>query len=247
MISNRHNLKRHCTKWHLNTPNELGVNITEDEINRRIGLKPAAKVPPKVAPKAVPKHAVPLPSAQWPSHPLDANVNWVDVMPPTGPAPVLLVPNLSDDEEDENYPVDHMALLAAWRQQQIPVEAQVAVAPPPAPQLLDCPKQTCPRRALNGFKSKSGVTRHVNVYHPELADGLAPVYNDGNFAAKRGIGPVETPHHVLAECTAAVICELRLKYYPNGLDTSLSHPRTARFFKEAIEALLPKTSVADTR
>ena len=245
-------LKQHCMRHHDGNPDEHGILITEVEINRRIGLtprrpKPAAKVPPKVAPKAVPKHAVPLPSAQWPSHPLDADANRVDVMPPTGPAPVLLVPNLSDDEEDENYPVDHMALLAAWRQQQIPVEAQVAVAPPPAPQLLDCPKQTCPRRALNGFKSKSGVTRHVNVYHPELADGLAPVYNDGNFAAKRGIGPVETPHHVLAECTAAVICELRLKYFPNDLDTSLSLPRTAHFFQEAIELLQPKTSVADTR
>ena len=101
--------------------------------------------------------------------------------------------------------------------------------------------------ALNGFKSKSGLTRHVNKSHPELADGLAPAYTEANFAAIRGIGPVETPHHVLAECNAPVICQLRLKYFPTQeLDASLSLPRTALFFREAIEALQPKSPAADT-
>ena len=235
------NLKTHCLRHHKSD------EITEDEINRRLGVKPrakpASKAPPKVSAKAGPKCSQAPSDAPWPPHPLDTDVMPVGAVPPAGPAPVLLVPDLSDSD-DENLPVDHAALLEAWRQR-APDNVSVVVSPH-VPQLLDCPDPACLRRAANGFKSKGGRSRHVNVNHPELADEAAPEYNDANFAAKRGLGPVETPHHILAECTAAVICELRLKYFPDAPDNSLCLPRTARFFRDAIETLQPKTSADDT-
>ena len=239
--STRANLKIHCLRHHKSD------EITEDEINRRLGVKPrakpASKAPPKVSAKAGPKLSQAPSDAPWPPHPLDTDVMPVDAVPPAGPAPVLLVPDLSDSD-DENLPVDHAALLEAWRQR-APDNVSVVVSPH-VPQLLDCPDPACLRRAANGFKSKGGRSRHVNVNHPELADEAAPEYNDANFAAKRGLGPVETPHHILAECTATVICELRLKYFPDAPDNSLCLPRTARFFRDAIETLQPKTSADDT-
>ena len=255
--SNRHNLKRHCMRYHHGKANEQGGLLTEDEIDRRIGLtrKSAAKAPQKIASKAAPIRAEPPPADQWPRHRLDTDATRVNVVPPpTGlarfglapVAPVLSVPHLSDEDDDEDRPMDPIALLATIRQR-TPVNAPVSAdALPPDLQFFECPDVNCARRGLNGFTSKHTLSRHVNAEHPELAVD-APTYNETNFAAIRGIGPVETPHHVLAECNAPVICQLRLKYFPTQeLDASLSLPRTALFFREAIEALQPKSPAADT-
>ena len=250
VCSTRANLKKHCISFHKGKHDERGNVITDAEIDRRTGTKPrakpAAKTAPKAPPKAIAKRPAPVPPGadpQWPRHPLDTDATRVDAAPPAGPAPVLYVPQLSD-EEDEDRPVDHEALLAVFRQQTADGQAPVAAPDPPpaAPELLNCPDPNCIRRGANGIKSKGGLTRHVNVNHPELADDPAPEYNEDNFAAKRGIGPVETPHHILAECTAAAIVDLRIKYYLDGSDNSLCFPKTARFFREVFELLQPKTS-----
>ena len=80
----------------------------------------------------------------------------------------------------------------------------------------------------NQFSFPGSVVRHPS--------GVLVVNDRGN----------KRPHHILAECTAAVICELRLKYFPDASDNSLCLRRTARFFRDAIETLQPKTSADDT-
>ena len=137
-------------------------------------LATAPEAPPVPAPPA----PVQAPISALDRHVLGHNYQW------------------SDDNEEETLLNAFMAMarLAA------PAPPARPVPPAPAPR----PRFPCPIGPTCGrdFKSQGALTRHTNLDHPGFLPPRPAVYVEIDYAATRGIGPIETPHHLLYACTA---------------------------------------------
>ena len=157
---------------------------------------------------------------------------------PAPPAPLLAPISVlghnyqwSDDNEEETLLNAFMAMarLAA------PAPPARPVPPAPAPR----PRFPCPIGPTCGrdFKSQGALTRHTNLDHPGFLPPRPVVYVEIDYAATRGIGPIETPHHLLYACTA--LAPLRLEHFPGEVppDRRLNSSAHARFYKDALRSI----------